>query len=95
MMSTLRRRIAIIGGFLFVGVVIGLLSYTLVPEKKSEIVEWAVDHKEYDRAYVTLATTDYSVIGVLTLAYTLREVHSLYPLVVLVSDDVTEPFLKV
>ena len=81
-----KRQVAI---FLFVLVIFSLFGYVLIlANSKSEILK-------HDRAYVTLATNDEGVIGVLTLAYSLREVNSKYPLVILVSHQVSEQNLKV
>jgi hypothetical protein len=72
-----------------------LLFNVLTPTHTTVAGEWVTPKNESKKCYVTLATTDNSVIGVLVLAYTLRETHSKYPLVVLVSHDVTEAYLSV
>ena len=93
-MST-AKRIGLIFALVFVGILLSLISYAVIPVKSKAQVIWAVDDKKYDMAYVTLATTDNSVLGVLTLAYTLRETLSKYPLIVLISDQVSENYRTV
>ena len=82
-------------GYGFAFVTLGLLAYALLPETNDTKEIWVNDDTKYDRAFITLATTDTSVLGVLVIAYSIRETNSKYPLVVMVSDAVTEPYLKV
>jgi hypothetical protein len=89
------QRITLILGLSWFIIVIALLSYAIFPTTRTTTESWAVDDRKYDKAFVTLATTDNSVLGVLVLAYTLREVHSSYPLIVLVSNKISESNLAV
>lgn len=92
---TTAKRIGLVLGLIFFGIILSLFSYALIPVKQKSEDVWAVDDKKYDMAYVTLATTDNSVLGVLTLAYTLRETLCKYPLVVLIADQVSESYRTV
>jgi hypothetical protein len=89
------RKVGLIVGFAFVVVVLSLVGYAIIPTVNNRSEIWEEDDKKYDNAYVTLATTDNSVLGVLVLAHTLRETHSKYPLIVMVSDEVSVPYLQV
>lgn len=63
-----------------------LLSYTRIPDEKVPQVS--------NYAYITLANNEAYAKGALTLAMSLIEVESLYPLVVLVTKDVPSPLIR-